>query len=146
MVKDDLNLTQKRPSMLGYPEYRLKEEKKKMLKMSYKKLQKMDDPETLLCKAVLINNFLKYLHNSSSEISVTYYSEHKKASEEVKEHTDKNIKLLNTNYPSSYHIEDILSEIYFPPPIAPQIEEFTYCKFETKTNEDNINVCDDVQK
>ena len=63
MMKAELYLTQKCKTMLGHPKYRHKEEKKKMLKMSFKKLQKMEDPESLLCKAVLINNTLKYLQN-----------------------------------------------------------------------------------
>ena len=83
MLKGKLNIIQKRPSMLGHPKYRHKEEKKKMLKMSHKKLLNIDDPESLLCKAVLINNTLTHLQNSS--ITVTYNSENEEVSEEETE-------------------------------------------------------------
>merc|ERR1712025_1541865 len=73
MMKAELYLTQKcSKTMLGHPKYRHKEEKKKMLKMSFKKLQKMEDPESLLCKAVLINNTLKYLQNKGATVNNNY--------------------------------------------------------------------------
>ena len=51
-------------SILGHPKYRHKEEKKKLLKICVRKLRNMEDPEVLLCKAVLINNTLKHLQSS----------------------------------------------------------------------------------
>ena len=149
MLKDELRKTQKRPSILGHPKYRHKEEKTKMLKMCRKKLQKMHDPESLLCKAVLINNTLKYIQNSSAQMSVPYNKEHEDVSEEEIEAPDDHNETSKSKSSSSYRIEDILSEIVFPPPLAPQMEEFTDCKIEDKRNElnseDFINVCDDGQ-
>ena len=147
MLKGKLNIIQKRQSMLGHPKYRHKEEKKKMLKMSHKKLLNIDDPESLLCKAVLINNTLKNLQNSS--ITVTYNSENEEASEEETENKVELDAQSKSSSPSNYRIEDILSEIVFPPPLAPQMEEFTNYKIVDKSNElnseDFINVCDDAQ-
>ena len=40
--------------------------KKKMIKMSLKKLKKIGDPETLLCRAVLINNTLETVKSAKS--------------------------------------------------------------------------------
>ena len=36
------------------------------MKMTCKKLKKLEDPESVLCKAVLINNTLKYLQQNSA--------------------------------------------------------------------------------
>ena len=40
--------------------------RKKMIKMSLKKLKKIGDPETLLCRAVLINNTLETVKSAKS--------------------------------------------------------------------------------
>lgn len=48
-------------SMLAIPKYKRKEERKKILKMCVKKLRSIDDPETFLCRSVLINNTLKQI-------------------------------------------------------------------------------------
>merc|ERR1712194_261048 len=96
--------------MLGHPKYRHKEEKRKMLKMSFKKLQKMEDPESLLCKAVLINNTLNYLRNNLNM-------------------NNKHVEVLEDQNSSEYQI-DIMSEIIFPAPIDNKIEEFNEYKEE----------------
>ena len=114
MLKEELHLTQKRPTMLGHPKYRHKEEKKKMVKMSYKKLQKMDDPESLLCKAVLINNTLKYLQKSSAQIDVKCNNESEKLSENINSNEHRRTSKSDS---SSSCMTDIMSEITFPPPI-----------------------------
>ena len=44
---------------LSLPRYRFKEERKKVLKMSVRKLKQIEDPETFLCRSVLINNTMK---------------------------------------------------------------------------------------
>ena len=45
--------------------------KRKLIKLSRKKLTIIDDPEIFLCKSVLINNMLKLCKNSRTESKVT---------------------------------------------------------------------------
>ena len=58
-----------RPTLLGHPKYRHKEGKRNLMKMTCRKLKSLEDPESVLCKAVLINNTLKYLQNSTININ-----------------------------------------------------------------------------
>ena len=51
----------KRPSMLGHPKYRAREERRRLLKLCQRKLRSIEDPEQILRRAVLINNTLKQL-------------------------------------------------------------------------------------
>ena len=67
MLKVGADLIKKPLSMLGHPKYRHKEEKKKMLKMSLKKLEKMENTEEILRRTVLINNTMKRLKNNGFE-------------------------------------------------------------------------------
>ena len=48
---------------LSLPRYRFKEERKRVLKMSVRKLKQIEDPETFLCRSVLINNTMKRIQN-----------------------------------------------------------------------------------
>ena len=67
MLKEESDLIRKPLSMLGHPKYRHKEEKKKMLKMSLKKLEEMENTEEILRRTVLINNTMKRLKNNGFE-------------------------------------------------------------------------------
>lgn len=71
--------------------YRAREERRRLLKISAGKLRRIEDPETSLCRSVLINNAVKrlqrenrdektrnyglpvvsYLHNSTKENSIS---------------------------------------------------------------------------
>ena len=93
MLTKSLHIQQRRPSMLSHPKYRHKEEKRKLLKLSCRKLKKLSDPESVLCKAVLINNTLKYLQQNSASASPATARE-----------TETDLDILNT-------------EIQFPPPL-----------------------------
>ena len=64
MLTKTVRQSRSRPSILSHPKYRHKEEKRKLMKMTCKKLKKLEDPESVLCKAVLINNTLKYLQQN----------------------------------------------------------------------------------
>ncbi|CAG9762936.1 unnamed protein product [Ceutorhynchus assimilis] len=55
-----------RPSMIS-PKYKLKEERRKVLKISLNKLKKIDDPESNLCRSVLINNTMKRLQQETRD-------------------------------------------------------------------------------
>ena len=99
-----------RASILGHPKYRHKEEKRKLLKMTCKKLQNLEDPESVLCKAVLINNTLKYLHNTNGSININ--------TEQNKPLNLENNSIVN----SSTNNFDILNcEIDFPLPLSETI-------------------------
>ena len=55
-------------SLLGSNlKFRMKEERKRVLKMSVRKLKAIDDPEVILCRSVLINNTLKRLQGEVRE-------------------------------------------------------------------------------
>ncbi|KAF4525216.1 hypothetical protein B566_EDAN012894, partial [Ephemera danica] len=55
-----------RPSMIS-AKYRLKEERRKVLKISIGKLKRIEDPESSLCRSVLINNTMKRLQREARE-------------------------------------------------------------------------------
>jgi len=60
MAKSALHVIAKRPSAFGLKD-KEREKRKKILKMCVQKLRDIDDPETVLCRAVLINNTFKTL-------------------------------------------------------------------------------------
>ena len=53
--------------MLSTPKYKWKEERKRVLKLSVKKLRSIEDPEAFLSRSVLINNTLKRLQTEVRE-------------------------------------------------------------------------------
>jgi len=55
-----------RPTMIS-AKYRLKEERRKVLKISVNKLKKIEDPESSLRRSVLINNTMKRLQKEARE-------------------------------------------------------------------------------
>ncbi|GLH09753.1 Putative hybrid signal transduction histidine kinase l-like protein [Gryllus bimaculatus] len=55
-----------RPTMIS-AKYRLKEERRKVLKMSIAKLRKIEDPESCLRRSVLVNNTMKRLQREARE-------------------------------------------------------------------------------
>jgi len=59
-AKTALHVIAKKPGSLGNKE-KHREERKRILKMCVTKLRAMEDPETVLCRAVLINNTFKTL-------------------------------------------------------------------------------------
>ena len=115
MLTKSLHLRQKRPSMLSHPKYRHKEEKRKLMKMTCRKLKKLSDPESVLCKAVLINNTLKYLQQNSANVSQPPPSPGLSMAETE-------LDILNT-------------EIQFPPPLTPLSEEIV------STENEFFNLC-----
>merc|ERR1711970_1601511 len=93
-------------------------DRKKALKLCVKKLKKISDPESKLCKAVLINNTLQSLKNCDD---IRLQNENK----DLDEVMDCPKAEQNTRTNSNFSPEDILSEIVLPPPLAPQIDNFT---------------------
>lgn len=59
-AKTALHVIAKRPGTFGLRD-KQREQRKKILKMCVQKLRDIDDPETVLCRAVLINNTFKTL-------------------------------------------------------------------------------------
>ncbi|CAH1370127.1 unnamed protein product [Tenebrio molitor] len=76
-----------RPSMIS-AKYRQKEERRKVLKISLNKLKKIEDPESSLCRSVLINNTMKRLQ---------------------REARDEKIQKQQLNYPRCYDNDNILN-------------------------------------
>lgn len=60
------NPTSKRLTMIPV-KYKIKEERRKVLKISINKLKKIDDPESWLCRSVLINNTMKKLQKEARD-------------------------------------------------------------------------------
>jgi len=60
MAKTALHVIAKAPGAFGFKD-KEREKRKKILKMCVQKLRDIDDPETVLCRAVLINNTFKTL-------------------------------------------------------------------------------------
>lgn len=60
MAKSALHVIAKRPGSFGLKD-KEREKRKRILKMCVQKLRDIDDPETVLCRAVLINNTFKTL-------------------------------------------------------------------------------------
>jgi hypothetical protein len=70
MSEKFLHATRKTPasaSMLSSAKFRFREDRKRVLKMSVRKLRDIDDPETFLCRSVLINNTMKRLQQEVRE-------------------------------------------------------------------------------
>merc|ERR1712096_27984 len=108
MGKSVLKAVQKSPLLL----YNTKLEilnREKALRLCVKKLEKISDPESNLCQAVLINNTLKSLH-TRKEIKLESF--HKK---------ELDAKVIDDKNPTSDSLEDILCEIVLPP-LIPQLE------------------------
>lgn len=59
-------LPSSRPTMIS-AKYRLKEERRKVLKLSMNKLKRIEDPESTLRRSVLINNTVKRLQREARE-------------------------------------------------------------------------------
>ncbi|XP_076312349.1 uncharacterized protein LOC143225966 [Tachypleus tridentatus] len=66
-VTDLLYVPRRRVPLLWNPRLRLKDERRKVLKMSVNKLRRMKDPEELLQRSVLINNTIKCLQQDIRE-------------------------------------------------------------------------------
>lgn len=49
---------------------KLREEKKRILKICVNKLQKIQDPESSLCRSVLINNMMRFLQEEHKKVKV----------------------------------------------------------------------------
>ena len=91
--------------------YHLKDFRRKIIKLCHRKLRIMDDPDSILCRAVLINNTLKYCENNrqndkenlvtmdKTEISdFTEYGEEDKniaRRKENNETVDNNVKIVS---------------------------------------------------
>merc|ERR1719471_1100422 len=60
MAKTPLHIIAKRQNTFGMKD-KEREKRKRILKMCVQKLRDIDDPETVLCRAVLINNTFKSL-------------------------------------------------------------------------------------
>lgn len=63
------NPANKRLTMIPF-KYKIKEERRKVLKISVNKLKKIDDPESWLCRSVLINNTMKKLQKETRDEKV----------------------------------------------------------------------------
>ena len=114
-----------RPSLLAHPKYRHKEEKRKLMKMTCKKLRTLEDPESVLCRAVLINNTLRHLQNSAHTSDNISGYHHKQTDSEV----TLSIHLEADDCPQQ-DLDFLQSEIEFPGPVRDEAAD------------DFLNICE----
>ena len=114
-----------RPSLLAHPKYRHKEEKRKLMKMTCKKLRTLEDPESVLCRAVLINNTLRHLQNSAHTSDNISGYHHKQTDSEV----TLSIHLEADDCPQE-DLDFLQSEIEFPGPVRDEVAD------------DFLNICE----
>ena len=99
--------------MLSHPKYRHKEEKRKLMKMTCKKLKRLEDPESVLCKAVLINNTLKYLQQNGANCNKNHQPPQLLTGQDYDE-TELDILNKEIQFPSApLHEQNIPSENEF---------------------------------
>merc|ERR1712193_447736 len=96
MLTKSLHLRQRRPSMLSHPKYRHKEERRRVVRLSCRKLKKLSDPESVLCKAVLINNTLKYLQQNSPSHNPSQPPPSPRLLADSETETEADLDILNT--------------------------------------------------
>merc|ERR1711970_570093 len=71
MGRPALYLSEPQKILTGIPKLRHKEEKKIVIRMCISKLRDIQDPESLLCKSVLINNTVNWLkHNGKQRTDI----------------------------------------------------------------------------
>merc|ERR1711892_623216 len=111
MGRTSKDMARKSPILLVSWKNKNSFEKHRMMRMSLKKLRKIGDPETLLHRAVLINNTLESVRNGGTNED-TGPDCRKESS-------------INTYAASNYSTEEeqILNSIQLPPPITPISEE-----------------------
>ena len=91
MARTKLFLNKPTTKVQGIPKLRHKEEKKVMLKMCMKKLKRIVDTESLLCKSVLIVNTIRNLRQYSQEY-VTLHIEDDRQDRDEMDTKDDNIE------------------------------------------------------
>ena len=113
-------------------------ERKRMVKLCVRKLQSIEDPETFLCRSVLINNTLKSLQVLQREAKLRKEREalrrrqleqeqeqEQDIGEEEEEEEDQEEE-IREELPAParlYTAEDILSNIDMPAPLSPTLED-----------------------
>ena len=112
-------------------------ERKRLVKLCVRKLQSIEDPETLLCRSVLINNTLKNLQTLQREARLRRERESLRRLAEAREEDEDEEDFIedeveksklseeDNNTPVIYSAEDILSDIEMPPPLSPNLEDLS---------------------
>lgn len=65
-LEKDLVIRRSRPTMIS-AKYRAREERRRLMKISANKLKRIEDPETSLCRSVLINNAVRRLQRENRD-------------------------------------------------------------------------------
>lgn len=118
-----------RITMLSTPKYKWKEERKRVLKLSVKKLRSIEDPEAFLSRSVLINNTLKRLQTEVRE-------EKAKKSEAIEMHSTTS---LSSNEGCPVSSSNTALATYSPSPYSFYSIERAYREEIEHTSSDNNN-------
>ena len=115
------------PLLLSQVKNRKFVKKNKCLRMCLKKMKKISDPESKLCKTSLIKNTLHRLQSYavSDMIVLNMNTDH---DQRISSKYQTSIKKEHSELPSK-SIEEILSDIIQPPPFISQLEESTFSNF-----------------
>jgi len=130
---------------------RHREQRKRIIKMCVQKLRDIDDPETVLCRAVLINNTFRTLKTAQRRLlkNARRRMERRDSSEEEQEERE---ELEETSRPLKQEEQDryvppeeeleeladlgscsdaalVVHSLVMPPLLSPHIEDMTNCSF-----------------
>ena len=127
---------------------RHREQRKRIIKMCVQKLRDIDDPETVLCRAVLINNTFRTLKTAQRRLlkNARRRMERRDSSEEEQEEMEEASRPLKQEEQDSYvppeeELEEladlgscsdaalVVHSLVMPPLLSPHIEDMTNCSF-----------------
>lgn len=127
---------------------RHREQRKRIIKMCVQKLRDIDDPETVLCRAVLINNTFRTLKTAQRRLlkNARRRMERRDSSEEEQEQEQEASQSLKQEEQDRYvppeeELEEladlgscsdaalVVHSLVMPPLLSPHIEDMTNCSF-----------------
>ena len=86
---------------------RLREERKKILRICVNKLQMIQDPESYLCRSVLINNTLKSIQQENRQ-TVRQRARLKRQKERIEEEDEPEVKKKSLHDAEEFITEDLI--------------------------------------
>ena len=126
----------RRLSMLSNTKYKHKEERKKVLRISVNKLKAIEDPESTLCRSVLINNTMKRLQNEVRDEKNSKFRSQKWSNDSPVVN-----KPAKRNYEHVDEVKDFLKDMYMPPTPISSIDDDHANAKKLKVTPDSTEEC-----
>lgn len=126
----------KRPALLGLRD-RHRDQRKKIIKMCVQKLRDIDDPETVLCRAVLINNTFRTLKTAQRQLlkNARRRIEEPESSEEEEAEEHEEDEDVEVTVPKTVEPFPVLSKLEpKTTPRSPEMEGGTTCELGYSTD------------